>query len=135
MCKKFLRDSQMSDAVYVEQASGWARALVRRESQGPGDTENAMRRIEARYGVPFAALWALRYRHPKGVLASIYFRLHAAYQHECERQMRLLRHELEITRQTAGADRAAVAAAQAVVGETESALEITEGGKRWLRSS
>lgn len=119
MCKRFLRDAQMSDAVYVEQASEWAHLLIARESKGAGDTENAMRRIERRYGIPFAAQWSLRYRRPKAIAASLYFRLCAAYEHECQRQMRALQHEIEITKATAGANHAAVRAAQAVVDEAD----------------
>ena len=92
----------MSSAV-VEDARAMAKHLVNREAKGPGDTENAMRRIEARYGVSFATLWGLRYRAPKDMMASAYFRLQAAYQAECERQMRRLEHELEITKAKAGA--------------------------------
>jgi hypothetical protein len=109
----------MSDAVYVEEASQWACLLINRESKGSGDTENAMRRIEARYGIPFATLWSLRYRRPKAIVTSLYFRLHAAYQQECQRQMRLLRHELEITKAIAGADRAAVREVQSLVDEAD----------------
>lgn len=117
MFKKPLRDAQMSEAVYVDQAAEWARTLIARETRGAGDTENAMRRLEARYGVSYNFLWALRYRKPKGVLTSLYFRLRDAYQAECDRQMRLLAHEIQITKAITGPDNAAVSAAQAVVGE------------------
>ena len=117
MSKNCLRDTQMSEAVYVDQAASWARALVGRESRGPGDTENAMRRVEYRYGIPFHVLWSLRYRVPKGILTSVFFRLQSAYVAECERQMRLLRHEIETTENVTGADDAAVVAAKAVVGK------------------
>lgn len=116
--KKSLRVEQ-SDAALVERAALWAQAIVQRESRGPGDLDNAMRRLEVRYGVPFQALWALRYRKPKALIASIYLRLQAAYEAECARQMRQLKHELETTRRKAGAFDPAVAAAAAVVGEDE----------------
>lgn len=106
----------MSTAV-IEDARTMARHLVNREAKGPGDTENAMRRIEARYGVSFSTLWGLRYRAPKDMMASAYFRLQAAYQAECERQMRQIEHELEITKAKAGAASALVRAASALAGK------------------
>lgn len=96
-------------------ARDWANQLVSRESRGPGDTENAMHRLEARYGISWRTFWSLRYRPPPDVLIGVYERLRAAYMAECERQLRLLRHELEITRAKAGAGATAVVAAQAVV--------------------
>ncbi len=115
MSKNRLREEQMSDAAYVEQAAEWANALVIRESRGPGDTENAMRRLENRYGVPFGSLWSLRYRKPKSILVGLYVRLQFAYAAECDRQMRKMAHELEITKATAGFVHASVDAAQALV--------------------
>jgi hypothetical protein len=104
----------MSD-VYVEQARGWASQLVRSEIVGPGDLENAMRRIEAKYGVPYSTLWALRYRKPKDMLVTAWFGLKAAYEAECQRQMRKLRHEIEITKAIAGPLEPSVRKAQALV--------------------
>jgi hypothetical protein len=99
----------------VEQSAQWARELTRREARGPGDIEAAWHRLQHRYGVPFRTFWALRYRPPKTICADLYLRLCAAYQAECERQMRKLRHELEITKATAGAHSASVVAAETVV--------------------
>jgi hypothetical protein len=48
---------------------------------------------------------------------SIYERLKAAYRVECERQIRKLRHEIEVTETIAGANSPAVAAAKAALGE------------------
>lgn len=109
-----LRGTQVNT---VEQSALWARELTRREARGPGDIESAWHRLQARYGVPFRTFWALRYRRPKSITADIYLRLCAAYQAECDRQMRKLRHELEITKTVAGADHAAVRAAETLVGE------------------
>ena len=107
----------MTDAAYIDRAAEWADWLTRTESRGPGDRENAWGRLERRYGIPPRAFWSLRYRRPKTLIVSIYFRLQAAYQAECQRQMRKLQHELAITKATAGADSAAVRAATALVGE------------------
>ena len=35
----------------IADAQAWANKLLQRESRGPGDMENALRRLEARYGV------------------------------------------------------------------------------------
>jgi hypothetical protein len=109
----------MNDAALVDEAAAWARELTLREARGPGDRENAWRRLEARYGITFGAFWSLRYRRPKAILASLYLRLRAAYAAECERQRRKLEHEIAITRATAGPDHPAVVAAQIVVGEED----------------
>lgn len=94
MCKKRLRS--MVDG--VTDARTWANELIRRESRGPGDMENAMRRLEGRYGIPWRIFWQLRYRAPTDVMVGVYLRLRAAYQAECDRQERLLAHEIEITK-------------------------------------
>ena len=102
----------------VSDAQGWANELVRRESRGSGDSENAMRRLEARYGIPWRTFWTLRYRPPRDVMHSIYVRLGRAYQAECERQERLLRHEIEITKIKCGSSCPAVRTSESLVGET-----------------
>jgi len=106
--------------VLVDEAAGWARSLTHKEQRGPGDLENAWRRLEARYGVPVSTFWSLRYRRPKNILASLYFRLRGAYEAECARQVRKLEHELAVTKAKAGADHAAVRAAEALVDEADS---------------
>lgn len=120
MRKNPLRESPMSD-VYVDQAANWAKRLTQTEARGPGDLENAWRRLEARYGVPWRVFWSLRYRKPSDIGAALYARLEAAYQAECERQMRRLEHALEITKQTSRSNPAVVAEVQAVV-DTENGI-------------
>ena len=115
MCKKFLRLAQKPDEELVAEARGWAKDLTRRETRGPGDLDNAMRRVAGRIGVPYGALWSLRYRPPKGVLASIYFALRDAFEAERARQFQALKNDLETTERTAGPDRYLVLAARAVV--------------------
>lgn len=107
----------MTEAAYVDQAAQWAKALTHTEARGPGDMENAWRRLEARYGVPWRAFWALRYRKPGEITAFLFDQLKAAHRAECERQMRRLRHEVEITKQIAGPDHHTVVAVQALVGK------------------
>lgn len=82
----------------VATAKNWADALVRRESRGTGDTENAMHRLETRYGIPWRVFWSLRYRPPKDMLVSVFCQLRAAYFSECERQQALLQHEITVAR-------------------------------------
>ena len=95
MTKSFLREDQkMNVAAAKEMAAG----LVQRESRGPGDLDNAMRRIEMKYGVPYSVLWGLRYRQPKDILLGAFTKLRAAYQAECSRQVGLLEHELMMTK-------------------------------------
>jgi hypothetical protein len=113
--KNLLRGETMSDAAYVDQAADWAQRLTHTEARGPGDMENAWRRLEARYGVPWRVFWSLRYRRPPEIATSIYMRLLAAYQAECERQLGRLEHEIKITSAIVGARHPVVASAQAVV--------------------
>lgn len=122
----------MSDAAYVDEASGWVSEMVRGESRGPGDTDNAMRRLETRHRLPSNLLWSLRYRKPKELSHGKYVLLLAAYQAECAsaritaayrdfsaRQLQSLRHDLEATKAIAGAHHHYVASAEAFLREVE----------------
>jgi hypothetical protein len=77
-------------SAFVEEAAEKASWLVRREMRGTGDLHNAMRRIETRFGIPYGALWSLRYRRPGDMLVSIYARICVAYEAEVEKQRNLL---------------------------------------------
>jgi hypothetical protein len=87
----------MSD-VLTDNAREWANDLIRRESRGPGDLDGAMRRLEARYGIPATTFWRLRHGRVKEIFASTYVRLQAAYIAECERQTRILKTQAEIAK-------------------------------------
>jgi hypothetical protein len=88
-----------ADNLPVEQAKGWANGLIRSNHRGPGDTtEAAIHRAAIKHGIDPKVLWRLRYRTPKDMLASVYLKIKAAYEAECERQEARLRHELEITK-------------------------------------
>lgn len=117
MCKKVL--PKMSDVAFLDQAAQWSKDITRMKSRGPGGTENAMRQIEREYGVDYGFLWSLRYRRDrlKRISKSVFDRIEAAYQAECQRQMRKLRHEVEITETIAGASCASVVEAKALVDE------------------
>ena len=116
MCKKGL---PVSDAAYIDAAQKWSKDLTRMKARGPGDTENAMRRIEREYGIDYGFLWTLRYRRERlrTISISVYESIAAAYRFECERQMRKLKNEITETEKITGADSAAVRAAKALVGE------------------
>ncbi len=109
----------------VDEAAGWANALLSRAFHGPGDTvEAATYRAEQKYGIPAQTFWALRYRKPKGILTHIYKRLEAAYEAECGRQEARLRHELEMARALEGNPSLASA-----IREAEVALGDTQGNE------
>lgn len=88
----------------VEAAVSYANRMIEREARGPGDTEDAMRRIEARYGVGYWTLWSLRYRRRdlKTIAADQFQRIRNAYLATCEQQLRALEHELALERARSG---------------------------------
>lgn len=109
----------------VDQAAEWAHELVMRETRGPGDLDNAMRRIGRKTGVGYQALRNLRYRKPKDIPASVFFKLGQAYHDFIQSQIRKLADELETTRAIAGADNHFVAKAGAVVNAADSAASAS----------
>jgi hypothetical protein len=108
----------MTDAAYLDQAAVWSKDLTRMRARGPGDLENAMRSIERDYGLDYWFLYQLRYKRDrlKFLSVSVYERLKAAYQAECERQMRKLANDIKRTEEATGPDSSAVRAAKAVAG-------------------
>jgi aromatic ring-opening dioxygenase catalytic subunit (LigB family) len=109
----------MPDTVYIDRAVNWSKDLTRMKSRGPGDIENAMRRIEQEYGIDYGFLWSLRYRRQqiRSISISVYQKISAAYQAECSRQMRKLKHEIAITEAITGIGNAVVDAAKAACSE------------------
>lgn len=97
------------------EARAMALTMLRLEARGPGDMPNAMRRLARRHGLSWRVFWSLRYRPPPDVFVGVYRKLEAAYLAELERQERLLRHDIEITKLRTGPDHAAVRAAEALV--------------------
>lgn len=94
MCKKRLREEQkMSADTLVRDARKWADAIVMREYQGPGQMDRAMEKASLTSGVDYSTFWALRYRPPKEVFASVYFQLKFAYEAQVQRQERLYEHK------------------------------------------
>jgi hypothetical protein len=100
----------------VNDVASWANDLVRREMRGPGDMEGAMHRLESRFGIPWRTFWELRYRKPADVMTGLYRQMYAAYQSECERQERLLRHEREIAKAKAEAFAASIGSPSELAG-------------------
>lgn len=102
--KKDLISEQVMSSVEV--AADYANRMIEREARGPGDTEEAMRRIEARTGVGYWTLWGLRYRRRdlKTIAADQFNRIRAAYLSTCERQLHALQHELALEKARCGDD-------------------------------
>lgn len=115
----------MSDVAYVQRAATWAEDLLGWESRGPGDTDNAMRRLSRKTGVSYATFWKLRYRRPKDLMVSVFFKLEAAYEAARLHQIERLTNDIETTARTAGSDRASVRAALALV----DAADCEEAGR------
>lgn len=108
MCKK-LRAREMSN-VFVTDAASWAEYLVRREYREWGDMDDSIDSAARKAGVDRGVIWKLRYRRPRDLMASAYFKLKAAYEAECERVERAADHERKITRITNEASARLVAA-------------------------
>jgi hypothetical protein len=109
----------MNSAAVINQARSMANELVLRESRGPGDMPNAMRRLESKYGIPAATFFHLRYRNPKRIWADVFLQLQAAYEMAREQQLRKLAHEIEVAKaRGVAADR--IRAAEALVGTANS---------------
>jgi hypothetical protein len=92
----FQKREKATQPMSVEAATDYVRTMVQRESRGPGDLDNAMSRIEAKYGLPFWTLWHLRRGKAKTVEASMLARIRAAYLDMCQRQASNLLHEIKI---------------------------------------
>jgi hypothetical protein len=92
----FQKSEKATPPMSVEAATEYVRVMVQRESRGPGDLDNAMSRIEAKYGLPFWTLWHLRRGKAKTVEASLLARIRGAYLDMCQRQASSLLHEIRI---------------------------------------
>lgn len=110
----------------VLEAKDRASELLRWESRGPGDTDNALRRIAQRHGIEYGALWSLRYRAPKRIWADVANAIATAYENERQRQMRKLAHEAEITAAVTGPNHSRVAQARAVLRQAKSSANGLE---------
>ncbi len=77
-------------------ASDYVRRMVQSESRGWGDDRNALQRIQSRYGLSFWTLNNLRTGRAKTIEANLFSRIRSAYLDLCERQIRLLQHEIAV---------------------------------------
>ncbi|TDR28885.1 hypothetical protein [Aquamicrobium defluvii] len=77
-------------------AAGYVRRMVEKETKGWGDQNNAMSRLERRYGLPFWSLNNLRTGRAKTVEAGLFTRIRSAYLDLCEREIAKLQHELSV---------------------------------------
>lgn len=115
VCKKSLLERQKMSVALIEDCRRMASQMVARETRGHGDTDNAMRRFAARHGVPHSLLWRLRYRPPLDIGAALMSKLVEAYGAECERQRKIIDHEIYVQSKTGPASallRSAAALAQ-----------------------
>jgi hypothetical protein len=78
--------------------------MVERESRGWGDQDNALSRLEAKYGIPFWSLQNLRTGRAKTVEAGLFARVRSAYLDLCERQVSQLQHEIAVEKAMHGGD-------------------------------
>lgn len=106
----------MRAAAYVEEAAKMSRDLVNRESRGAGDTDNAMRRVERKWGVPYSLLWGLRYRRPKDITVGNWLSVRQAWEAQREEQIKRFEHERAITQAKGWLSTALVSAADALAG-------------------
>jgi hypothetical protein len=91
--------------------------MVQWESRGPGDTDNALRRVARQSGVQYGAVWSLRYRAPKRIWADVYVALSTAYETARQRQLQALQNDIDTTAAVVGHGHPAVAAALAALGQ------------------
>lgn len=83
-------------------ASDYVRRMIQSESRGPGDSENAMNRLEQRYGIGFWTLDRLRKNRAKTCDIGLFVRIKYAYLDLCTRQIGKLQHEIAM--ETAAGD-------------------------------
>lgn len=81
------------------EASLYVRAMIHRESAGPGEAERAMERIEAKYGIGFWTLDHLRKGKAKTCDVSLYARIKSAFIDHCGRQAQRLLQEAATAQQ------------------------------------
>lgn len=77
--------SPLSEGDMTARAIEVHREMVRRETRCPGDTENAMRRIESMSGLDYWAQWQCRYR--KQITAEFAQRIMAVWATVLERSV------------------------------------------------
>lgn len=95
MCNKSEHGAhQMSATV----ATKYVRRMVELETRGFGDTEEAMRRLEVKFGLPYWSLRYLRLGRAATVDSDLFKRIRGAYLTYCEHKIAALQHELATER-------------------------------------
>lgn len=84
--------------VSIATARDIAKRLINAEASGPGDYENAMYRLQGKYGLSFSFLHSLKYRPPNDILLSQWMRLLDVYEMKCAQQERLFQEERKTAR-------------------------------------
>lgn len=88
-----MRNRALISAQMLTEARQWADELTGMEITGPRDLEDAWRRLETRYGIPYSTFWSLRYRADlKDIWASLHRMLQLAVEHERSRRAANLSH-------------------------------------------
>ncbi len=98
------QEHEMSSVDMAGEASGFVRRMVENETRGWGDTDNALSRLEAKYGLPFWSLQNLRTGRAKTVEASLFNRIKAAFVDHCGRQAARLLHEADMAKEVTPED-------------------------------
>lgn len=98
MRRREIVHQEQKDMSSAQVASGYVRRMVASETRGWGDQDNALARLEAKYGLPFWTLQNLRTGRAKTVEAGLFARIRGAYLDLCERQVEKLKHEIAIER-------------------------------------
>lgn len=106
----------------IEEATKWIKAMVHRESRGPGDRINALRRLSNRYGVPYNLMWSCLYRPPKDLYVSMYEKLRNAYEQELNKGLNSLLHERRLTNAKTELGKRLVRTADLLAGEDDEAV-------------
>jgi hypothetical protein len=90
-----VQERKMSSVELANEAGGFVRRMVARESRGWGDQLEAQRRLETLYGVPFWSMEHLRTGKAKSCETSLYLRIKSAFIDHCGKQAARLLHEAE----------------------------------------
>lgn len=80
----------------VEAATEYVRRMTKLESEGPGDIDNALRRLSARFGLGFWTLWHLRKGKAKSCDSGLYASIRRSYLELCAIKASNLLHEINI---------------------------------------
>lgn len=101
----------------VSVAERQIKEMIRLESRGNGDAENARKRLAKRYAIKDSLLWRLLYRKPHDLYTEQSARIEDAYVRELQRHTELLEQERKGIEAKSLAARNLVRAAAYLAGE------------------